>query len=165
MSFSVEQLPSVNAALNGLAAVLLVAGWIQIKARRERAHKRLMLSAFIVSILFLACYLVYHYQVGSVKFQGPAGVRAVYYAILLSHVLLAMAVPVLASATIVLGLRDRRIAHRRFARWTFPIWLYVSITGVVVYAMLYHLYPAPSPVDILRGGSADSPAAVEAGPD
>lgn len=141
MSFSVEQLPTVNASLNALAAVLLVVGWLLIKARREQAHKWAMLSAFAVSIVFLVCYLVYHFQVGSVRFQGPPGVRSVYLAILLTHIVLAAAVPVLAVITIYYGLRDRRAAHRRIARWTFPIWLYVSITGVVIYVMLYHLYP------------------------
>ena len=108
MNFDVHQLPSVNATLNALAAVLLIIGWIQIKLRRERAHKISMLSAFVVSILFLGCYLAYHYQVGSVKFQGPPAIRRVYLAILLTHVVLAAAVPVLASRTIYLGLRDRR---------------------------------------------------------
>jgi uncharacterized membrane protein YozB (DUF420 family) len=141
VNFTVEQLPAVNATLNALATVLLVTGWLLIKARRERAHKITMLSAFAVSCAFLACYLVYHYHVGSVPFAGPAAVRAVYLVILLTHIVLAVTVPFLAGITIYLGLADRRKKHRQLARWTFPIWLYVSVTGVVIYVMLYHLYP------------------------
>jgi uncharacterized membrane protein YozB (DUF420 family) len=154
----------VNALLNATAAALLVLGFVLIKRHRVDAHKRTMLAAFSVSTLFLACYLWYHYQVGSVKFTAPSMIRYVYYAILVSHVLLAFAVPPLAIWTIYLGLRatgfgaakeptgqafsilaDYRNRHMRWARWTFPIWLYVSVTGVVVYVMLYHLWP---PVDL-----------------
>ncbi len=149
----------VNALLNATAAALLMLGLALIKQHRVDAHKRTMLAAFAVSTLFLACYLWYHYQVGSVKFTASGVIRYVYYAILLSHVLLAFAVPPLAIWTIYLGLRatgtwapkpisdsfsvlaDYRNRHLRWARWTFPIWLYVSVTGVVVYVMLYHLWP------------------------
>jgi uncharacterized membrane protein YozB (DUF420 family) len=141
LNLTVEQLPAVNATLNALATVLLVCGWVLIKARRERAHKITMLTAFAVSCAFLACYLVYHYHVGSVPFGGPSAVRAVYLSILASHVVLAATVPFLAGITIYLGLADRRKQHRGLAHWTFPIWLYVSVTGVVIYVMLYHLYP------------------------
>ena len=161
MNFTVEQLPAVNAMLNGLAAVLLVIGWLQIKAKKEHAHRNTMLAAFGVSVVFLVCYLVYHYHVGSVKFVGPAGVRAVYLTILLTHVVLAATVPVLALITIYLGLKDRRARHRQFARWTFPIWLYVSVTGVVIYVMLYHLYPPPPAALIIQASPAF--AAFEAG--
>jgi uncharacterized membrane protein YozB (DUF420 family) len=157
MSLTVEQLPAVNATLNALAAVLLAIGWTLIKARREQAHKWTMLTAFCVSCVFLACYLVYHYHVGSVRFQGPPGVRALYLAILISHVVLAATVPVLAGVTIYLGLADRRAKHRRVARWTFPIWLYVSVTGVIIYLMLYHLYPHPGQEPII-GYSQGAPA-------
>jgi uncharacterized membrane protein YozB (DUF420 family) len=148
-------LPHVNAALNSLATVLLVVGYVLIKrsqrsgdrARRlslENAHKWTMLACFAVSVIFLACYLFYHLVVMdglSKKFPTDAGaVRYLYYAILLTHVILAAAVPFLAIGTIYFGLRDNRAAHRKLARWTFPIWLYVSVTGVVVYAMLYHMY-------------------------
>ncbi len=132
----------VNALLNATATVLLVAGYVMIRQRRETAHKRLMLTAFGVSVAFLVCYLVYHWQVGSVRFTGTGAIRVVYLAILVSHIVLAAVVPFLAGATIYLGLRDRRQKHRKVARWTFPIWLYVSVTGVIVYLMLYHLYPA-----------------------
>jgi len=147
MSDLIEVLPAINATLNALATVLLITGWAQIKLHRERAHKAVMLSAFVVSTVFLACYLAHHfslkynYDSPGVPFVGPAGVRAVYLAILISHVSLAAVVPVLALISIYFGLRDRRLKHRRVARWTLPIWLYVSITGVVIYVMLYHLYP------------------------
>lgn len=137
-------LPHVNASLNALATVLLVTGYVLIKQRRERAHKRVMLGCFFVSLLFFACYVTYHLLIGGGKrfSQDTLGViRIFYYSVLLSHIVLAVAVPVLALATIYLGLRDRRSAHRALARWTFPIWLYVSVTGVVVYVMLYQLYP------------------------
>jgi uncharacterized membrane protein YozB (DUF420 family) len=136
----VPPLASLNAALNALATVLLVAGLVLIKRGHEQAHKWTMLAAFGVSVAFLASYLYYHYHAGSRPFTGTGAIRPVYYAILLSHIVLAAAVPVLAVTTIVLGLRDRRAAHRRWAKWTFPIWLYVSVTGVLVYWMLYHLY-------------------------
>lgn len=136
-------LPHVNASLNALATVLLVCGYVLIKRRQERAHVRVMLGSFAVSVVFLACYVVYHLFAGSKRFPttAPTVLRYSYYAILLSHVLLAMAVPVLAVATIWFGLEDQRSRHVRWARWTFPIWLYVSVTGVVVYGMLYWLAP------------------------
>jgi uncharacterized membrane protein YozB (DUF420 family) len=157
LNFDVHQLPAVNAALNALATVLLISGWLLIKARRETAHKRVMLAAFVVSIAFLACYLVYHYHVGSVRFTGPSSVRVVYLAILASHVVLAAVVPVLAVITIYLGLTDRRQKHRRLARWTLPIWLYVSVTGVVIYVMLYQLYPNPAGKPIIDESAVAAP--------
>jgi len=125
--------------------LLLVIGYVQIKRRQEAAHKWTMLACFGVSAVFLACYLTYHFNIpgGSKRFPSypPALVRYGYYALLLSHVLLAAAVPFLAVITIWLGLANRRVAHRKIAWWTFPIWLYVSITGVLVYLLLYQLYP------------------------
>ena len=160
-----HSLVHVNATLNAIAAVLLVVGLVLIRKRREQAHKTVMLLAFGVSIVFLACYLWYHFQVGSVRFTHPGPIRVIYLLILASHVILAMAVPFLAIATIYLGFRAVgccragskegrpaassearfRAKHRKLARWTFPIWLYVSVTGVVVYLMLYHLWPAAPP--------------------
>jgi putative membrane protein len=139
----IHPLATVNAALNAAATVLLVTGYVLIKQRREVAHKWVMLAAFGVSIVFLGCYLTYHYRVGSVPFTGIGVVRPIYYAILLTHVILAASVPFLAGVTIYLGLKDRRVRHRRWAWWTFPIWLYVSVTGVVIYVLLYHVYPGP----------------------
>jgi putative membrane protein len=151
----IEYLPTVNASLNATATVLLIIGYTLIKQRRETAHKWVMLTAFGVSMLFLACYLVYHGKVGHVKFSGPQPVATVYRTILFSHIVLAAAVPVLAGRTLYLGLRDRRELHRRWAKWTFPIWLYVSITGVVIYFMLYHLYPPAT-----TGGTIHSVASM-----
>ena len=139
--FSVSQLPALNAALNAASAILLIAGYLQIRALRVRRHRALMLAAFAVSVLFLVSYLVYHYHVGSVRFAGQGWIRPVYYAILISHTLLAAAVPVLAILTLRLAWRGEFIRHRRLARWTFPIWLYVSVTGVAIYVLLYQLYP------------------------
>ncbi|OGL62276.1 MAG: hypothetical protein A3J27_10610 [Candidatus Tectomicrobia bacterium RIFCSPLOWO2_12_FULL_69_37] len=140
---SVSRLPTLNAALNALAAILLIAGYLEIRALRVRRHRALMLAAFAVSILFLVSYLVYHYHVGSVRFTGQGWIRPVYFAVLISHTLLAAAVPVLAVLTLRLAWRGEFARHRRLARWTFPIWLYVSVTGVVVYLLLYQIYPAP----------------------
>ena len=156
----IQYLPTVNASLNAAATVLLIVGYVMIKQRCETAHKFCMLAGFGVSMLFLVCYLVYHAQAGHVKFTGPEPVRSIYYGILISHVLLAAAVPVLAGRTIYLGLRDRRMQHRRWARWTYPIWLYVSITGVVIYFMLYHLYPPNRTGDTIEAISVNGPAAA-----
>jgi putative membrane protein len=130
-------LPSINALLNGAAAVLLIWGYTLIRRKRIDAHRRVMLTAFAVSCLFLVCYLVYHYQVGHVVYQKTGIVRGVYLTLLTSHTVLAAAVPFLAVITLRRGLAARFDRHRRIARWTLPIWLYVSITGVVVYLMLY----------------------------
>ncbi len=120
-----------------------MAGFLQIRAGRERAHKLCMLSALGVSMLFLVSYVVYHALHGSQPFWGKGGLRTVYLTILATHVVLAAAVPFLALRTAWLGLKDRRLQHRRWAKWTFPIWLYVSVTGVVIYVMLYLLGPGP----------------------
>jgi len=136
---AVRDLPAVNAALNATAAVLLVWGYTLIRRKRAATHRKVMLAAFTASCLFLVCYLVYHFQVGSVRFQKPGAIRAVYLSILATHTLLAAAVPPLAIVTLRRGLAARYDRHRRIARWTLPIWLYVSVTGVVVYVMLYHL--------------------------
>lgn len=132
-------LPALNACLNATSAVLLVWGFTLIRRGRKRAHRRVMLAAFTVSTMFLVGYLVHHYRVGAVRFQGPAALRGVYLTILATHTLLAAAVPPLAIVTLSRGLGARYDRHRRIARFTLPIWLYVSATGVVVYWMLYHL--------------------------
>lgn len=134
----VEWLPTVNASLNGLATVLLIAGYVLIRRKQAEAHKRVMLSAFGVSVVFLVCYLVYHAYAGSKSFQGTGFIRPVYFIILISHIVLAAAVPVLAAMTIYRGLKSQWDRHRKIARVTFPIWLYVSVTGVMIYGMLYH---------------------------
>jgi uncharacterized membrane protein YozB (DUF420 family) len=136
---SLADLPTVNAVLNGTSAALLVAGFFLIRSGRRDAHRRAMTAAFACSILFLVSYLVYHAQVGSVRFQGTGTVRTVYLSILLTHTVLAAAVPFLAVSTIVLARKERFETHRKLARVTLPVWLYVSVTGVVIYLMLYRM--------------------------
>ena len=137
--FDYTVLPAVNASINSAVTVLLVIGWFLIRRRRIAAHRAVMIAAFALSALFLVSYLVYHYQVGSVRFQGTGPVRTVYFTILISHTLLAAAVPFLAAITLIRALRRRFDRHRAIARWTLPIWLYVSVTGVAVYWMLYRM--------------------------
>jgi uncharacterized membrane protein YozB (DUF420 family) len=132
-------LPTVNAFLNATSAVLLVWGYTLIRRKQIQTHRKVMLTAFATSCLFLICYLIYHAQVGSVRFQGQGIIRPIYFTILITHTILAAAVPVLAIITLRRGLAARYDQHRRIARWTLPIWLYVSVTGVVVYVMLYQL--------------------------
>ncbi len=138
-----EALPHLNAALNSVSCVLLVCGYRAIRSRagteaeRRSRHARLMLAAFGVSVLFLASYLTYHGVVGHTSYEGRGWVRPVYFFILITHIVLAAFVPILASLTLYFAARRRWAAHRKIARWTFPIWLYVSFTGVAVYLMLY----------------------------
>jgi cytochrome c oxidase subunit 2 len=133
-----SSLATVNASLNGIGAVLLVAGFIAIRGGHQVIHRRLMKSAFACAVLFLVSYLIYHAKVGSVPFQGTGPIRKVYFAILISHTVLAAAVPFLAIITLWRALKERFPSHRAIARWTLPIWLYVSVTGVVIYRMVYH---------------------------
>jgi uncharacterized membrane protein YozB (DUF420 family) len=133
----VHSLPAVNATLNGTSAVLLTSGYVLIRRRAIELHKKVMLTAFCVSIAFLICYLIYHAQVGSVHYPKTGAIRLVYFAILITHTALAATVPVLAIITLRRALRSDFKRHRRIARWTLPIWLYVSVTGVIVYLMLY----------------------------
>jgi len=134
-------LPAVNATLNGICALLLIAGYLFIRRRKVTAHKACMGSALVTSTLFLISYLTYHYHVGSRPFGGQGAVRSVYFAILISHTILAATIVPLALVTVYRALRERFDRHVRIARWTLPLWLYVSVTGVIVYWMLYHLYP------------------------
>jgi uncharacterized membrane protein YozB (DUF420 family) len=134
---SLNDLPAVNATLNGVAGVLLLIGFLLIRSRRIDWHRRFMIGAFVASSLFLVSYLVYHAQVGSVRFTRQGLVRPLYFTILITHVVLAAAVLPLAILTLTRGLRGRFSAHRAIARWTLPIWLYVSVTGVLVYVLLY----------------------------
>ncbi len=134
---TVWQLPALNAALNSLSAIFLCAGYFFIRSGNRAAHRRCMLAAVACSSLFLTSYLVYHFQVGSIGFKGQGWIRPVYFTILITHTILATAVVPLALVTLVRALRERFDAHRRIARWTLPIWLYVSATGVGIYLMLY----------------------------
>jgi uncharacterized membrane protein YozB (DUF420 family) len=135
----ITDLPALNATLNGLCAVLLVIGWFLIHNGRIEQHRKVMLAAFATSTLFLVSYVIYHANAGSRPFPGRGGIRAVYFTILITHVILAAAIVPLALVTLVRGLRARYDKHARLARWTLPIWLYVSVTGVIVYLMLYRV--------------------------
>ena len=139
MTMSIRDLPAINATLNATSAVLLTIGWLLIRARRREAHRKVMLAAFATSILFLISYLVYHFNVGSVRFQQTGAIRTIYLIILLTHTVLAATVPFLAVITLRRAWAARFDQHRRIARITLPIWLYVSVTGVVVYWMLYRM--------------------------
>jgi len=136
---TLSDLPTLNAILNGIAATLLATGWVLIKRGRIAQHRACMLAAFGTSALFLVSYVTYHANVGSRPFGGQGPIRVVYFAILISHVVLAAAILPLSIVTLRRGLAARYDRHVRIARWTLPIWLYVSVTGVVVYLMLYRL--------------------------
>jgi putative membrane protein len=136
-----SSLPLLNAVFNGTAAILLVAGLIFIRRRAVRAHRACMLGAFAVSIAFAISYVIYHAHAGDVRFLGRGAIRPVYFTILISHITLAFVIVPLAIITLRRALSGRFAAHRAIARWTWPIWMYVSITGVVVYLLVYCLYP------------------------
>ena len=139
---SISDLPTLNAILNSISAILLTTGYVFIKQKNRTAHRNCMIGAFITSTLFLTSYLIYHFNVGSVKFQGQGAVRTVYFSILLTHTVLAVVIVPMIFVTFARALKGNFSQHRRIARWTLPLWLYVSVTGVIVYLMLYHLYSA-----------------------
>ena len=132
-------LPTVNATLNAISGIFLLTGYVFIRRRQINAHRNAMLGAFTSSTLFLISYLVYHANVGSRPFTGQGSIRVVYFVILVSHVILAAAILPMAVSTLSRGLRGRYVEHKRIAKWTFPTWMYVSVTGVIVYLMLYQL--------------------------
>jgi uncharacterized membrane protein YozB (DUF420 family) len=136
---SITDLPAVNATLNATATVFLVCGYVSIRRGRRELHKKCMLGALTASALFLVSYVIYHANAGSRPFDGQGGIRLLYFVILITHVILAAAILPLALVTTARGLRSQFGRHVRIARWTFPIWLYVSVTGVVIYLMLYQL--------------------------
>jgi uncharacterized membrane protein YozB (DUF420 family) len=136
---TISDLPAVNATLNAIAAVLLAVGWVLIRRGRIEQHRKCMITAFATSALFLVSYVIYHANAGSRPFQGSGPLRIVYFTILITHVTLAAAILPLSIVTLRRGLMGRYDRHVRIARWTLPIWLYVSVTGVVVYLMLYRL--------------------------
>lgn len=138
---TVQQLPAVNATLNGISAVLLLMGFIAIRKGKKEIHQRCMISAFAVSAVFLICYLVYHYYAGSTKFTATGWVRPVYFAILISHVILAAAIVPMILMTMWRAWKKDFEKHKKIARWTWPLWMYVSVTGVVIYLMLYQWFP------------------------
>ncbi len=139
---TLHDLPRLNAALNSLSGLLLLSGYIFIRNKKITAHKICMVSAFITSTIFLVSYVVYHSQVGSVRFPGRGWVRPLYFGILISHTSLAVVIVPLVLITLSRALRSQFDRHRRIARWTLPLWLYVNVTGVVVYWMLYRLFHA-----------------------
>lgn len=139
MAFDYTVLPAVNATLNAISTVFLSVGWMFIKRGDRRRHRFCMIAAFVTSALFLTSYLVYHAKAGSVPFQGQGAIRLVYFAILITHIILAAVILPLALMTLSRALAQRFDRHRKIARWTLPIWLYVSVTGVVIYVMLYQM--------------------------
>jgi uncharacterized membrane protein YozB (DUF420 family) len=138
----IEFLPTINALLNSTSALLLITGHRFIKKGNKHAHKKCMLATFTVSILFLISYLTYHSFHGTTRFVGEGWIRHVYFTILTSHTILATVIVPMAIMTLRRGLKENIEKHRQIARWTYPIWLYVSISGVIIYLMLYHLFPS-----------------------
>jgi uncharacterized membrane protein YozB (DUF420 family) len=136
---TVQDLPALNASLNALATVFLLTGWVLIRQKRRGAHRACMLAALGASAAFLTSYLVYHFNVGSVPFTRPGWIRTVYLTILFTHIVLAIAIVPLVLVTVSRALARRFDKHRRIARWTLPLWLYVSVTGVVIYLLLYRI--------------------------
>lgn len=139
---SISQLPALNAILNSVSAILLITGYFFIRQKNIKAHKTSMISAFITSTLFLTSYLIYHFskELGPTRFQGEGIIRPVYFFILITHTALAIVIVPMVFVTFSRALKKRFDPHRKIARWTLPIWLYVSVTGVIVYLMLYQLY-------------------------
>jgi putative membrane protein len=160
---SLTSLPALNAVLNGTSALLLALGYLAIRSRRVHLHRACMVAAFTTSVLFLVSYLTYHYQVGTTRFPGTGSVRTLYLTILGTHTVLAAIIPPLAIATLVLAVRGRFTRHARLARWTLPTWLYVSVTGVVIYVMLYQLY-APAAASAPRAEATAAAHATTAKP-
>lgn len=142
MAIDYNIFPALNASLNGASALLITSGRLLIRKKKVRLHRACMIAAVVTSSLFLISYLYYHAHVHSVHFPGQGWVRPVYFTILISHTLLAVTVVPLVILSLSYGLRQKFDRHRRIARWTFPVWLYVSVTGVVVYIMLYQIYGA-----------------------
>src|SRR2546426_4641248 len=143
MADHISFLPLLNALLNSTSAVLLVTGFVLIRRQRVRAHRNCQVSAVVTSTLFLASYLTYHYYHGATRFAGQGIVRPIYFTILISHTILAIVIVPLVLVTLYRAAHGDFVRHRKVARWTLPIWLYVSVTGVIVYLMLYRIYPGP----------------------
>jgi uncharacterized membrane protein YozB (DUF420 family) len=143
---ALESLPTLNAALNATSAVLLTGGWLAIRRRAVHVHRACMVAAFVTSVVFLASYITYHVQVGTTRFALGGWIRPLYFSLLGTHTILAALIPPLAIVTLSRAVRGRFGAHARLARWTLPAWFYVSVTGVVIYLLLYHLPGARYPV-------------------
>ena len=142
---TVHDLPAVNATLNGMSAILLAAGFVCIKRKKVAAHRACMIAAFSTSVIFLICYLTYHYFAGITRFQEPARIRPYYIALLTSHTILAVVIVPLILMTLYRALKQRFDLHKKIALWTWPLWMYVSITGVAVYLILYRIFPQHHP--------------------
>jgi uncharacterized membrane protein YozB (DUF420 family) len=139
---SISDLPAINATLNGVCGVLLLIARNRIKRKMIRQHRGIMIAAYVTSIVFLACYLTYHFNAGILHFGGTGIIRPIYFTLLTSHTILAATVPVLATISLIRGLRRRDAKHKAISKWTYPIWLYVSATGVVIYFMVYQIFPS-----------------------
>jgi uncharacterized membrane protein YozB (DUF420 family) len=148
---SIHDLPAVNASLNGLSAVFLTAGFIFIRKKNKIAHRNCMVAAFCTSVVFLACYLTYHGYLavvlhqGPTRFEDPLWFRPIYLAILLTHTVLAMVIVPMILVTLYRAKKERFELHKKIARWTWPLWMYVSVTGVIVYLLLYQIFPQTRP--------------------
>ena len=138
---TLSDLPAVNAALNTLSTIFLTCGYVFIRRQRQVAHRNCMIGAVISSALFLTCYLIYHYNVGRTEFRNPEWFRPIYLTILLTHTILAVVIVPMVLTTLYRAARRQFDRHRKIARWTWPIWMYVSITGVIIYFLLYHIFP------------------------
>jgi putative membrane protein len=149
---------ALNASLNGISAVLLTGGYLAIRNGKREVHKRFMIAAFAVSSAFLASYLVYHYRVGHVAFNGQGWIRPVYFTLLISHTILAVVIVPLILVTLRRAWVERFDRHRAIARWTLPLWFYVSVTGVIVYLLLYQVYPPGGPLGSASVSSSTAPA-------
>ena len=149
-----SSLAPIDATLNAVAGVLLLGGFFFIRRRNVAGHRACMIAAFAVSVIFLGCYLTYHYRVGDVRFAGQGWIRPVYFTMLITHVILAVAIVPLAIVTLNRALSARFDAHRRIARWTWPLWMYVSVTGVLVYLFVYKIYGPPLMPTASAAGSA-----------
>lgn len=143
---SVEDLPAVNASLNFLSTVFLTLGFVMIKQGKKEAHRNCMVSAFVTSAVFLVCYLIYHYSAGHTKFTDPSWFRPWYLLLLFTHVVLAVAIVPLILVTFFHAIKGNFEKHKKVAKWTWPLWMYVSVTGVVIYFLLYHIFPQAAPV-------------------
>ena len=140
---TIQDLPLINACLNALATVFLTLGFVFIKKGNKIAHRNCMISAFVTSAVFLTCYLIYHFNTGSTKFVEPAWFKPIYLTILITHIILAVVILPLIFMTLSRALKERFEQHKKIAKWTWPLWMYVSITGVLIYLLLYQIFPQP----------------------
>jgi len=138
---TLHDLPAVNASLNGLSAILLSFGYVFMKQKKIALHRNCMIAAFTTSVIFLICYLTYHFNVGRTVFKDPAWFRPIYIILLISHTILAVVIVPMILMTLNRGLKNRIELHKKIARWTWPLWMYVSVTGVIVYLILYQIFP------------------------